>query len=205
MIKAQGVSDGYVRPVAWRGSEQLTILTLGTSIHVAIAAWPWPAYYTEEAKQKGAKLTFAKWRRPSPETAPCRAKAAGLYMICTLSKNESYQRGFQEALMLDWQGRIAEATSANFFLVMNGEVHTPIADCFLDGITRQTVIALAKKRGITVVERRIMPEELANAQEAFLTGTAAEVTPVASVDDYSFEIGPVSVQLMADYEKLVRS
>jgi branched-chain amino acid aminotransferase len=190
--------------VAWRGSEQMAILTTLSSTHVAIAAWEWPAYYTDEAKRKGAKLTWAKWKRPHPETAPTASKAAGLYMIGTMSKNEAFKKGYAEALMLDWRGYVAETTSSNFFLIMNGELHTPIPDCFLNGITRQTVMELARKRGIKVVERRILPAELKDAQEAFMTGTAAEVTPVASVGDYEFTVGKTTLQLMEDYENLAR-
>jgi branched-chain amino acid aminotransferase len=204
VVKKQNITNGYVRPVAWRGSEQMAILTTLSSTHVAIAAWEWPAYYTDEAKRKGARLTWAKWKRPHPETAPTASKAAGLYMVGTLSKNEAYKQGYAEALMLDWRGYVAETTSSNFFLVINKEVHTAIPDCFLDGITRRTVMDLAKKRGLKVVERRIRPEELADAQEAFMTGTAAEVTPVASVAEHNFTVGPVTLQLMEDYENLAR-
>jgi branched-chain amino acid aminotransferase len=204
VVKRQGIKNGYIRPVAWRGSEQMAILTTLSSTHVAIAAWEWPAYYTDEAKRKGAKLTWAKWKRPHPETAPTASKAAGLYMIGTMSKNEAFKKGYAEALMLDWRGYVAETTSSNFFLIMNGELHTPIPDCFLNGITRQTVMELARKRGIKVVERRILPAELKDAQEAFMTGTAAEVTPVASVGDYEFTVGKTTLQLMEDYENLAR-
>lgn len=203
IVKIQGIENGYIRPAAWRGSEQMAILTNLTTTQVAIATWTWPAYYTDEAKLKGARLTMAQWRRPDPMTAPTQSKAAGLYMISTMSKNKAAKDGFAEALMLDYRGLIAETTSSNFFLVINGEVHTPVPDCFLDGITRRTVMDLARKSGIKVVERQIKPEELANAQEAFMTGTAAEVTPVASVDNYKFAVGPVCKRLMADYEALV--
>lgn len=206
IVKTQGIENGYIRPVAWRGSEQMAILpTVKTKTHVAIATWAWPAYYTEEAKMKGAKLTFAKWKRPHPETAPTASKAAGLYMTGTLSKMAAHEKGFAEALMLDWRGYVTETTSSNFFLVINGELHTAIPDCFLDGITRRTVMDLARKRGIKVVERRILPNELAAAQEAFMTGTAAEITPVASVDQYQFTVGTITKQLMQDYEKLVKA
>lgn len=205
VVGLQKIINGYVRPVAWRGSEQMAILTDLTKTNVAIAAWTWPAYYSEEAKLKGARLTMAEWRRPAPDTAPTQSKAAGLYMISTMSKNKAVGAGYAEALMLDWRGYLAETTSSNFFLVINGEVHTPIADCFLDGITRRTVIDLAKKAGFKLIERRILPEEMADAQEAFMTGTAAEITPVASVDKYQFSIGPVTKRLMSDYEKLVRA
>lgn len=204
IVAKQGIENGYVRPLAWRGSEQMAILTDQSKIHVAIATWTWPAYYTDAAKRQGAKLTYAKWKRPSPETAPHAAKAAGLYMICTLSKNAAVEAGFQEALMLDWRGYVAETTSSNVFFVIDGALHTPTPDCFLDGITRRTVMDLAKKRGIEVIERHIKPEEIASAQEMFLTGTAAEVTPVAQLDDQEFSVGPIGTQLMEDYDALVR-
>ena len=205
LIKKQGVVDGYVRPFAFRGSEKMAISAQNNKIHVAIATWPWPPYYTDEAKKKGIRMTIADYKRPSPETAPSASKAAGLYMICTISKHKAEDEGYNEALMYDWRGFIAEATSANFFMVVNGELHTPLADCFLDGITRRTVIDIAKKNNIKVVERRIKPEELATAQEAFLTGTAAELTPIASIADYKFTIGKVTNLLMDEYTKLVRS
>ncbi len=201
IIELQKIENGYIRPFAWRGSEQMAILTNRSSIHVAVAAWSWPSYYGNEAKEKGLRLTFAKWRRPSPETAPVASKAAGLYMICTLSKNAADADGFDDALMLDYRGYIAECTGANFFLVINNELHTPKPDCFLDGITRRTVIGLAKNLGINIIERHIKPEELATGQEAFLTGTAAEVTPIASIDNYKFNVGQVTRKLIQAYEK----
>lgn len=203
IVKIQGITDGYIRPVAWRGSEQMAILTDLTKTNVAIACWTWPPYYTDEAKKVGAKLTMSEWRRPDPRTAPTKAKAAGLYMISTLAKNKAAQDGFAEALMLDCEGNITETTSSNFFLVINGAIHTAIPDCFLDGITRRTVIDLARERDIEVIERKIKPEDLKDAQEAFMTGTAAEVTPVGSIDDVRYEVGPISQQLMDDYSKLV--
>lgn len=207
-IKAQNIIDGYVRPVAWRGSEQMAILTTLSSVNVAIAAWTWPAYYTDEGKKKGIKLTFAKWKRPSPETAPSSAKASGLYMIATMSKNLAFEQGYDEALMLDWQGRIAETTSSNIFFIKNGQLHTPLADCFLDGITRQTVIQIAKQNNIAVFERRILPEELNTFTEAFCTGSAAEVTPIASINehgkDHNFKVGDTTLFLMNEYSKLVK-
>ncbi len=203
------ITDGYIRPVAWRGSEQMAIRTDRSSIHTAICAWEMPKYFGEEALMKGLKLTFAPWKRPSPETEPVHAKAAGLYMICTLSKNKVMDEGFDDALMLDYRGYIAEATGANFFMVMDGELHTPTPDCFLDGITRRTVIELAKKRGINVVERHIQPEELAKASQAFLTGSAAEVTPIGSIEcelgNFEFKVGDITRQMMQDYSDLVRS
>lgn len=205
VVAAQGVVDGYVRPFAWRGSEKMAISAQGNRIHVAIASWPWPPYYSDESRKKGLSLTFADWVRPAPNSAPTASKAAGLYMICTVSKHKAEAAGFQDAIMLDYRGYIAEATGANFFMVVNGELHTPIADCFLDGITRRTVIDLARKRGIKVVERHIKPEELANGTEVFLTGTAAEITPVGSIGEYTFQLGEVTRQLTEDYHALVRS
>lgn len=202
IVEKQGIVDGYVRPVAWRGSEQMAILTTLTSVHVAIATWQWPAYYTDESKRKGAKLTWAEWKRPSPETIPTEAKAAGLYMTGTLSKNAAFAKGFQEAMMLDWRGFVAETTSSNVFFVRDGELHTPAPEGFLNGITRQTVIQLAKDAGITVHERHIKPEELEGMSEAFMTGSAAELTPIGSLDDLSFEVGSVTETLMEAYKKI---
>jgi len=202
--KANNIVDGYVRPVAWRGSEMMGVSAQETKIHVAIAAWPWPSYFSPEARMKGIRLKTASWRRPAPDTAPVHAKAAGLYMICTISKHAAEAEGYEDALMLDWQGRVAECTGANIFLVMkDGKIHTPTPDCFLDGITRRTVIELAQKRGYEVVERRIMPDELPLAQEIFVTGTAAEVTPVGAIDNYTFTVGDVTKTLMEDYDALV--
>ena len=205
VLKANGMADAYVRAFAWRGSEKMAISASNTNTHVAIAVWEMPSYFPEELKKNGLKLCWATYKRPSPETAPSEAKAAGLYMICTLSKHKAEAEGFHDALMLDYRGYVAEATGANFFMTVNGELHTPTPDCFLNGITRLTMIDLAKKRGIKVVERHIKPEELASGQEAFLTGTAAEITPIGSVGDYKFTPGPVTAQLVADYEKLTRS
>jgi len=203
-VVKQGVTDGYVRPVAWRGSEKMAISSQVSKIHVAIASWPWPPYYSDEARNKGLKLAIADWRRPSPDTAPTASKAAGLYMICTMSKHKAEAAGFNDALMLDYRGLVAEATGANIFFVIDGKLHTPTPDCFLNGITRLTVIDLAKKRGVEVIERHIKPEEMANASEAFLTGTAAELTPIGSIDKYHFTIGNITKQLLEDYNKLVR-
>ncbi len=209
VIEANRVVDGYLRPVAWRGSEQMAIRTNLSTIHTAVTTWNMPAYFGDEAREKGLRLTYARWKRPSPETAPTAAKAAGLYMICTMSKNESAEAGFDDALMLDWRGYVAEATGANIFLVIDGELHTPTPDCFLDGITRRTVIELADKHGIKVNVRHIMPDELGKAQEAFLTGSAAEVTPIGSIEgelgDYNYTVGPITRRLMDDYSALVRS
>lgn len=202
-VKANNIVDGYVRPIAWRGSEQMGVSAQQTKTHVAIATWPWPSYFSPEARLKGIRLTISDWRRPDPHTAPVKSKAAGLYMICTMSKHKAENEGFDDALLLDWRGQVAEATGANIFFVMNGELHTPTPDCFLDGITRRTVIDLAKKRGLKVVERAIMPEELANATECFLTGTAAEVTPVREIGPYSFTPADVCKALVEDYDALV--
>lgn len=204
VVAKQSIDDGYVRPVAWRGSEQMGVSAQNTFIHVAIAAWPWPAYFGDEARQRGIRLKTSQWRRPAPDTAPVKAKAAGLYMICTLSKHAAEAEGYHDALMLDWRGQVAEATGANIFLVQNGVLHTPTPDCFLDGITRRTVMDLAKQRGYEVVERVVMPEELARTDEVFLTGTAAEVTPVGEIDRHNFQVGPITRQLMADYDAEVR-
>jgi branched-chain amino acid aminotransferase len=199
VIKAQGLTDGYLRPIAWRGAEEMGVAAKQTKIHVAVACWYWGSYFPEEERMKGIRLRWADYRRPDPATAPCRAKAAGLYMICTIEKHKSMDEGYADALMLDWQGRVAEATGANVFFVKDGKLHTPIADCFLDGITRRTVIALAKKRGIEVVERRIMPEELAGFEQCFLTGSAAEVTPVSEIGEHRFTPGEITKALMDDY------
>ncbi len=204
IIAKNAIENGYVRPFAWRGSEMMAVSAQKTSIHVAIAAWSWPSYFSNEAKERGLKLQISKWARPAPNTAPTASKAAGLYMICTLSKHAAEQAGYEDALMLDYRGLIAEATGANMFLVINGELHTPTPDCFLNGITRNTIIDLAKKRGIKVVERHIKPEELAQTQEVFICGTAAEVTPIGSIENYTFTVGPVTKQLMQDYSELVR-
>jgi branched-chain amino acid aminotransferase len=203
VVKANTVVDGYVRPIAWRGSEMMGVAAQATRINVAIAAWTWPSYFSPEARAKGIRLMFSKWRRPAPDTAPVKAKATGLYMICTLAKHAAENQGYHDALMLDWRGQIAESTGANIFLVMEGALHTPTPDCFLDGITRRTVMGLARRHGIEVIERAIMPDELAKAQEVFLTGTAAEVTPVGEIGPYKFKVGNVTHTLMADYEKEV--
>lgn len=204
VCKVNGIVDGYIRPVAWRGTEMMGVSAQQTKIHVAIAAWPWPSYFSPEARLKGIRLKTGPWRRPSPDTAPVYAKAAGLYMICTLSKHQVEDEGYDDALMLDWRGQVAEATGANIFLVMeDSKIHTPIPDCFLDGITRRTVIDLAEKRGYGVIERVIMPDELPNAKEVFLTGTAAEVTPVGEIDGHKYSVGLITQNLMEDYELIV--
>ncbi len=204
VVQANNITDGYVRPVAWRGSEMMGVSAQNNSINVAVAAWEWPAYFSPEARLKGIRMTVSPWRRPAPDTAPTKSKAAGLYMICTLSKHQAEGKGYNDALMLDYRGRIAEATGANVFLVQDGVIHTPTPDCFLDGITRRTVIQLAREKGYEVVERPIMPEELAKTQEVFLTGTAVEVTPVAEIDDYRFTPGEITKQLLTGYDELVR-
>ncbi len=205
VVAAQNIVNGYVRPVAWRGSEMMAVSAQQTKIHLAIAAWEWPPYFGDEARLRGIRLKTAKWRRPAPDTAPTDCKAAGLYMICTLSKHAAEAEGYDDALMLDWRGRVAEATGANIFLVQDGALHTPKPDFFLDGITRRTVIALAKKRGIEVVERAIMPEDLTQADEVFLTGTAAEVTPVGEIDAHHFQVGPITRFMIEDYDEIVRA
>jgi len=202
---SNNIADGYVRPVAWRGSEMMGVSAQQNTIHVAIAAWEWPSYFSPESRLKGIKLQWSKWKRPDPATIPAKAKAAGLYMICTLSKHAAEAEGFDDALMLDWRGRLAEATGANIFLVIDGALHTPTPDCFLDGITRQCVIALAKQRGIEVIERVIMPEELEKADEVFLTGTAAEVTPVGQIGDLHFQPGQICRWMMDDFTALTRA
>ncbi|MEX1109741.1 MAG: branched-chain amino acid aminotransferase [Dongiaceae bacterium] len=203
-LKANGLQDAYVRAVAWRGSEMMGVAAQATRIHVAVATWQWPSYFSPELREKGIRLNIAKWRRPAPDTAPTASKAAGLYMICTISKHEAENEGYQDAMMLDYRGQIAEATGANIFLVQDGKIHTPTADCFLNGLTRQTVIALARARGYEVIERAIMPEELAKTDEVFLTGTAAEVTPVGEIGPYKFKVGEVTRAMMDDYSATVR-
>jgi branched-chain amino acid aminotransferase len=204
VVKSHGIKDGYVRPVAWRGSEMMGVAAQGARIRVAIAAWQWPSYFDPQARLKGIRLKTSDWVRPSPKSAPTNSKAAGLYMICTMSKHAAEAEGFDDALMLDYRGLVAEATGANIFFVKDGKLHTPIPDCILDGITRRSVIELAKARNIEVIERRITPDEIAGMDEVFLTGTAAEVTPVGVIDDLQFTVGPVVKTLVADYEKLVR-
>jgi branched-chain amino acid aminotransferase len=205
VVKEMGFADAYVRPVAWRGSEMMGVSAQASRIHVAIAVWQWPSYFSPEAKMKGIRLMWAPFRRPAPECAPTEAKAAGLYMICTLSKHQAEAQGYQDALMLDHNGLLAEATGANLFLVIDGTLHTPKPDSFLDGITRKTVIGLARDLGIAVVERAIRPEELATAQEVFLTGTAAEVTPVGEIGEHRFTPGRISEALVKAYDAAVRT
>ena len=202
-IRRNNLTDGYVRPIAWRGAEEMGVAAKGTKVQMAIAVWEWGAYFGVEQRMKGVNLAMAKWRRPHPETAPTASKAAGLYMIGTMSKEAAMDEGADDAMMLDWKGDLAEATGANAFFVMNGEVHTPTPTCFLDGITRRTVMSLAKNRQMKVVERVIKPEELAHATEVFLAGTAAEVTPVRRIGTQDFTPGQITETLMKDYEALV--
>jgi len=204
VVKAQKITNGYIRPIAYRGSEMIAVSAQHCTIHVAIAAWEWPSYFSPEARAKGLRLCWADWRRPDPATAPTASKAAGLYMICTLSKHKAEDKGYNDAMMLDYRGYVAEATGANVFFAIDGKLHTPKPDCFLDGITRRTVIGLAKKRGIEVVERHIKPEELAGANEAFLTGTAAEVTRIAEIEEYKFPENKIITQLQKDFDGLTR-
>jgi branched-chain amino acid aminotransferase len=199
LLKMQGFTDAYVRPIAWRGSETMGVSAQNNRINCAIAIWQWPSYFDPEQRLKGIRLDVAEYRRPDPRTAPSKSKAAGLYMICTLSKHAAEAKGYADAMMLDWRGQVAEATGANIFFVKDGELHTPTPDCFLDGITRRTVIDLAKRRGITVNERAIMPEELAGFEQAFLCGTASEVTPVAEIGQWNFKVGEITTTLMDDY------
>ena len=203
-LKFADLKNAYLRPVAWRGSEMMAVSAQATRIHLAVAAWEWPSYFSTEARLKGIRLAHAKYRRPDPMTAPVHAKAAGLYMICTLSKHAAEADGYADALMLDTKGRIAETTGANIFLVQDGVIHTPEPECFLDGITRRAVIALAQRRGYEVVERTIMPEELDQTSEIFITGTAAEVTPIAEIAGRGFQVGEITRNLMEDYDALVR-
>ncbi|WP_321365578.1 branched-chain amino acid aminotransferase [uncultured Celeribacter sp.] len=205
VLKANGWDNAYVRVVAWRGAgDDMGVAANRNPVRMAVAAWEWGAYYGD-AKMQGAKLDIAKWKRPSPETIPTAAKAAGLYMICTMSKHAAEAKGCSDALFMDYRGYVAEATGANIFFVKDGEVHTPIPDAILNGITRQTVIGMLKDKGIAVHERRIMPEELDGFEQCFLTGTAAEVTPVGQIGDYMFEVGALTREISEDYEKLVRS
>ena len=199
LLAMQGFEDAYVRPIAWRGSEMMGVSAQKNRINLAIAIWQWPSYFDPEQRLKGIRLDLAEYRRPDPRTAPSRSKAAGLYMICTLSKHAAEAKGYADALMLDWRDQVAEATGANVFFVKDGVLHTPKPDCFLDGITRRTVIGLARKRGIEIVERAILPAEMEGFEQCFLTGTAAEVTPVSEIGPYSFIVGDMTKTLMQDY------
>ncbi|MDE0782927.1 MAG: branched-chain amino acid aminotransferase [Planktomarina sp.] len=205
VLAASGLQDAYVRAICWRASgEDMGVASARNPVKMAIAVWEWGAYYGD-AKMKGAKLDIAKWKRPSPETIPCFAKAAGLYMICTMSKHAAEAKGCSDAMMYDYRGYVAEATGANIFFVKDGEVHTPKPDCFLNGITRQTVINMLEERGVKVNVRHIMPEELEGFEQCWLTGTAAEVTPVGQIGDHTFEVGILTREIAEGYEKLVRS
>jgi len=205
VLRANNIVDGYVRPIAWRGPEMMGVSAQANRIHVAIAAWEWPSYFSPEMRAKGIRMKTGPWRRPDPASAPVESKAAGLYMICTLSKHAVEAEGYQDALMLDWRGFVSEGTGANIFLIKDGVMHTPTPDCFLNGITRQTVMRLARDRGIEIVERHIKPEELSSFTECFVTGTAAEVTPVGEIDDHRFTPGQITEALLTDYETLIRT
>jgi branched-chain amino acid aminotransferase len=198
-LKQQGFTDAYVRPIAWRGSEMMGVAAQAAKINVAIAIWQWPAYFDPAQLEKGIRLDIAEYRRPDPMTAPSKAKAVGLYMICTISKHKAERKGYADALMLDWRGQVAECTGANIFFVKNGEIHTPTPDCFLDGITRRTVMGLAQKRQIKVIERAIMPDELKTFEQCFIVGTAAEVTPVGEIGPHKFKVGDLTRTLRSDY------
>ena len=203
VLAANAMTDAYMRPVAWLGSEKMGVSPKGSKPHLAIACWAWGKYFDPAKAARGIRLTIAPWRRPAPYTAPTESKAAGLYMIAMLSKKHAEDTGFDDALMFDWRGRVAEATGANIFFIRAGELHTPTPDCFLDGITRRTIMDLARRRGVEVVERPIWPEELESFEQAFLTGTAAELTPVGSIGPWRFEVGDLTRQLASDYDDLV--
>ena len=204
VIEKNGLKDAYVRPVAWRGSEMMGVSAQHNAIHLAIGSWEWPSYFDPAQRLKGLRLDLAEFRRPDPATIPCLAKASGLYMICTISKHKAERRGYADAMMLDWRGLVAECTGANIFFIADGRIHTPTPDCFLDGITRRSVIALARRRGIEVVERQIRPEELDGFSECFITGSAAEVTPVSEIAQWRFAPGAITQQLMEDYSAEVQ-
>ena len=204
VVELNGGGDQYVRPVAWRGSEMMAVSAQHSKIHVAIATWAWPSMFDPETKMRGIRLDIADYRRPDPQCAPVHAKAAGLYMICTISKHKAEKKGYADAMMLDWQGRVAECTGANIFFTRDGAIHTPIADCFLDGLTRQTVIAIAKQQGMEVIESRIMPDDLPTYNECFIVGSAAEVTPISEIGPYNFRPGNISRTLMDAYSNAVR-
>ena len=199
-----GLTDAYIRPIAWRGSEMIGVSAQNTKIHVAIACWDWPSYFSPAEKAKGIRMCWAKYKRPSPETEPVHAKAAGLYMICTISKHAAEKDGYTDAMMLDYRGYVAESTGSNVFFIKDGVIHTPLPDCFLNGITRQSLIKLARAKGFEVIERHIRPEELSEFSECFVTGSAAEVTPVSEIGEYRFTPGNISLSLADDYSKMVR-
>ena len=205
IVSVQNVQNGYIRPVAWRGSEMMAVAAQQTKIHMAIATWEWGTYFDPKLKTEGIKLNISNWRRPAPNTIPWDTKASGLYMICTLSKHEAEKQGYTDSLMLDHEGNISEATGANiFFKDNNGELHTPTPDCFLDGITRRTVIEIAKSKNIKVNERKISPDELSSFVGSFLTGTAAEVTPISKIAEHTYKVCNLILDLSASYDKLVR-
>jgi branched-chain amino acid aminotransferase len=204
VLKRNHLADAYVRAIAWRGSEMMGVSAQHNTIHLGIAVWEWPSYFDPAHRTKGIRLDIADYRRPDPATAPALAKAAGLYMICTISKHRAERRGYADALMFDWEGRVAECTGANIFFVRNGVLHTPIADCFLAGITRATVIDLARKRGFEVAERRILPSELSEFDECFITGTAAEVTPVGEIGPHNYKPAAVTAALIDAYTEEVK-
>ena len=205
IVSVQNVQNGYIRPVAWRGSEMMAVAAQQTKIHMAIATWEWGTYFDSKLKTEGIKLNISNWRRPAPNTIPWDTKASGLYMICTLSKHEAEKQGYSDSLMLDHEGNVAEATGANiFFKDNNGELHTPTPDCFLNGITRRTVIEIAKSKNIKVNERKISPDELSSFVGSFLTGTAAEVTPISKIAEHTYKVCNLILDLSASYDKLVR-
>jgi len=204
VLEKNNQKEAYVRPIAWRGSEALGVSAQANKIHLAIATWEWPSYFDPAQRLKGIRLDLAEYRRPDPRTAPCLAKAAGLYMICTISKHRAEQRGYADAMMLDWQGRVAECTGANIFFIKDGKIHTPIADCFLAGITRATAMAIARRHNIEIIERRIMPEELSGFSECFITGTAAEITAVSEIAELKFTPSRITQTLMNDYTAEVK-
>lgn len=204
LLELNNLSDAYCRPIIWRGSKMMGVSAQDAGINVGIAVWEWPSYFSEQARLKGLRLAISDWRRPAPDTAPVHAKAAGLYMICTLSKHKAEAAGYDDALMYDYRGQVAEATGANIFFVKDGVIHTPTPDCFLDGITRKTVMDIALEHGIKVVERAIMPEEMSSFEQAFLTGTAAEVSPLSEIGPYRFEVGEITKTLMHAYDAKVR-
>ena len=204
VIRANALSDCYVRPITWRGSEMMGVSAQAAKIHLAVAAWNWGSYFPMEQRLKGIRITFAQYKRPAPDSAPFRAKAAGLYMICTIEKHRAERAGYSDALMLDYRGHVAECTGANIFLIRDGAIHTPTPDCFLDGITRRTVVALARARGYDVIERTILPDELGTFSECFITGTAAEITPVSEIGPHRYKPAQITETLLSDYMALVR-
>ena len=203
-LEANNLTNAYVRPILWRGAEQMGVAAEQTKVHFSVATWEWPSYFSMESRMKGLRLDMAEWKRPSPETAPSLAKAVGLYMICTLTKHRATARGYDDAMMLDWRGQVAECTGANIFFLKDGVIHTPKPDCFLDGITRRTAMQLASERyGTEIIERAIMPDELEGFEQCFITGTAAEITPVSEIGPYKFEVGDLIKSLVKDYDDLV--